>query len=401
MKTIAILGRQPSLGIAELESLYGAEHLRPVGTQATLLDIAHGDIEFSRLGGSVKLGKILTMLETADWQKVQAYLLKTIPEHLQYLPEGKLKLGLSVYGLSATVPRINATALSLKKVIRNAGKSVRIVPNTTTELSSAQVLHNKLTGSLGWEFLIVRDGDKTILAQTVAVQDIDAYAARDQARPKRDARVGMLPPKLAQLIINLAVDKLTDGSKQLTVLDPFCGTGVVLQEALLMGYAVYGTDLDPRMVEYSQTNLNWLAKNYELQTTNYKLSHGDATNHEWPDLRTKDSGQKTTVACETYLGRPFSALPPQGVLEEVMRDVDIIHRKFLKNIARQTESGFRMCIAVPAWKTKSGFKHLMTLDSLEELGYTRQSFVHADDSELIYHREGQIVGRELVVLTRV
>lgn len=60
----------------------------------------------------------------------------------------------------------------------------------------------------------------------------------------------------------------------------------------------------------------------------------------------------------------------------------------------------RICLAVPAWKTRKGFIHLPLLDSLEKLGYTRVSFVHADNNKLIYHREGQVVGRELVVLIR-
>lgn len=64
--------------------------------------------------------------------------------------------------------------------------------------------------------------------RTSFVQDIESYTARDQARPMRDARVGMLPPKLAQIIINLALSNndITE------VLDPFCGTGVVLQEGI-------------------------------------------------------------------------------------------------------------------------------------------------------------------------
>jgi hypothetical protein len=38
-ETLCILGRQPALGIAELESLYGADNLRPVGSTAALLSI--------------------------------------------------------------------------------------------------------------------------------------------------------------------------------------------------------------------------------------------------------------------------------------------------------------------------------------------------------------------------
>lgn len=394
-QTVCILGRQPALGLAELESLYGSA-VRPLGTQAALIDLEPQQIEFSRLGGTVKFCKLLAVLDTTNWGEIETYLKKTIPEHLQYLPAGKLRLGLSVYGFAVNANRINASGLELKKLIKAAGRSVRFVPNKDLALGSAQVLHNQLTQALGWEFVFVRDGNRAYLAQSIAEQDIEAYAARDQARPKRDARVGMLPPKLAQIIINLAngsaeaVDPTCGPGepKNKTILDPFCGTGVILQEALLMGYDAYGTDLEPRMVEYSQANLEWLS----AKKTNWKVEVGDATNHTWQAF--------DSVACETYLGRPFSALPSPQVLEEVMQDVDIIHKKFLRNLHKQTKPGFRACIAIPAWKSANGFKHLATLDHLEELGYTRTSFVHADNRDLIYHRPEQIVARELVVLTR-
>ncbi len=383
LQTLAILGRQPALGIAELESLFGSENVVPVGKQAVLLDIDPKEVTFNRLGGTMKLAKLLTSIPSTHWPDIENYLASMIPEHLQYVPEGKFKLGLSAYDLNISASRLNAAGLKLKKVIKNSSRSVRIIPNKESELNSAQVLHNNLTGPTGWELLLIKDGDRTVLAQTVAVQDIDAYAARDQARPKRDARVGMLPPKLAQTIINL-----TNPSEKAVVLDPFCGTGVVLQEALLMGYHSYGTDLEPRMIEYSQINLEWLT----APKDRWHLAVGDATSYVWKPF--------DVIAGETYLGRPFSALPAPDVLNQVIKDVDTIHRKFLQNVARQTKPGFRMCIAVPAWKTNSGFKHLKTLDNLTDLGYTRSVFKHARNEDLIYYREGQVVGRELVVLTR-
>lgn len=408
-QTVCILGRQPALGLAELESLYGASLITRLGSQAALIDIDPCLLAFDRLGGSVKFGKLLTILDTTDWRQIEKFLVEVSPRHAERMAEGKMQLGLSVIGLDVNLKQLQNTGLTLKKAIRQTGRSVRLIPNKALELNTAQVLHNRLTSPTGWELYFIRNGQQTVIAQTIKFQDIEAYAARDQVRPKRDAKVGMLPPKLAQIIINLAVgelpaDKLAsicdipageviprpqlDG----TVLDPFCGTGVVLQEALLMGYPAYGTDLEPRMVEYSQTNLDWLANMYKLSATSYQLSVGDATSFGWKQL--------DFVACETYLGRPFSALPRPEVLAEVMQDVDTIHRKFLKNLAVQTKTGFRACLAVPAWKTPHGFKHLKTLDSLEELGYTRMSFVHATAQDLIYHRPEQIVARELVVLIR-
>ncbi len=385
--TLCILGRQPALGVAELESLFGADNVQPFGESA-LLNIPAKDVPFARLGGTMKLCKVLTPLPTQAWPELVKYISAELPKHVCCLPEGKIKLGISVYDLPVDVRKINTSGLELKKVIKNAGRSsIRIVPNKTKELNSAQVLHNNLTGPLGYELILIKYGQQTILAQTIEVQDIEAYASRDQNRPMRDTYVGMLPPKLAQIIINLARPETGE-----TVLDPFCGTGVIPQEALLMGYGAYGTDLEPRMIEYSESNLKWLKERYQF-SGNLHLEVGDATNHQWGSPFQK-------VAAETYLGRPFTSLPDSQTLNQVMRDVDTIHKKFLQNMTTQTKPGFRVCLAVPAWKTRDGFKHLPVLDRLEELGYTRTSFAHAKNDDLIYHREGQIVARELVTITR-
>lgn len=393
-QTISILGRQPALGMAELESLYGAKNLQPVGQYAALIEADHTNVPIGRLGGSLKICKLLTYIKSTEWPVITKYLSDFLPGHIANNPSGKINLGLSLYGFSLNASKINAGALSLKKSIKSSSRGVRIIPNKQPDLNTAQVIHNNLTGKNGIELVLIRWGNRTVLAQTVEVQDIEAYADRDQQRPKRDTRVGMLPPKLAQIIINLAASdtwKVTHGN--CTVLDPFCGTGVILQEALLMGYQAFGTDLEPRMIEYSEANMQWLFDQYKLAET-YKLEVADALDFSWQPLA-------SVIAAETYLGRPFSTPPNPQLLDEVVHDVNTIHRKFLQNVARQTAPGFRMCLAIPAWMTQQGFRHLPILDSLEEMGYNRLSFVHAKNEDLIYHRPDQIVGRELAVLIRL
>lgn len=392
MQSILILGRQPALGMAEAESLYGAEHVQPWGKHAVAVDIPAAQVPFSRMGGSTRVAHVITTVPTTNWydalHRAQPYVLDMV----RTLPEGKIRLGINLIGGSAKVSALNAAGLDIKKQIKATGRSVRVVPNTTPELNTAQVVHNQLTGPTGIELLLVPAGSQTLVARTTAVQDITAYAARDQKRPKRDARVGMLPPKLAQIIINLAVAQ-TPPTHAVDILDPFCGTGVVLQEALLMGYSASGTDLEPRMIDYSSANIEWLrAKHTTIAAA--QLQPGDATNHRWQPT-------PYAVAGETYLGRPLSSLPGPDKLSQIIADCDTIHRKFLANLARQTQPSTRICLAVPAWKTPSGFKHLKTLASLPQLGYNRIRFVSVDTTDLIYHRPDQLVARELVVLERM
>lgn len=387
--TLVILGRQPALGLAELESLYGAANVQPVGIEAALVS---AKVDFNRLGGAIKLGRVIETVEASDWRKLERPLAQAIGTITSKMPEGKVQLGLSIYGWVVTPQQIIASGLSLKKSLRKVGLSARLVPNKTLALNSAQVLHNHLTGPTGCELLIVKTDDKTIIAQTTHVQDIDAYTLRDRGRPKRDPRVGMLPPKLAQIIANLAI--AGKDLHKVTLLDPFCGTGVVLQETALMhGPAVCGSDLQERMVRYTRDNLNWLQDTFHLGFL-WHLQTGDATTLTWEPTF-------NTVACETYLGRPFTSLPTPEILAQTVSECNTIIKKFLSNIYPQLQPGTRLCLAVPAWYIKPReFKHLPLIDQISEMGYNRVSFEHVRDEQLLYYREDQIVARELLVITR-
>ncbi len=392
LQSVCVLGRQPALGSAELESLYGAAVVTSVSPQAAGLSLPASQVDFKRLGGSTRLAHVMAVLPTTDWKHVERELPTLAVELTLTLPDGKIQLGLSAFGLKVTAAKLNALGLTLKKVIRSkTERSLRVTPNPEPELNTAQVLHNHLTGPTGMELLLIATHDgQTIVARTTAVQDIDGYTLRDRGRPKRDARVGMLPPKLAQIIINLAT-----GPEQVgTVLDPFCGTGVILQEALLMGYNTYGTDLEPRMIDYTGENLDWLDSQFTLGEVQMRIEEGDATSHQWEQ-------KADFVAAETYLGRPFTTRPNAEVLAQTASEVNLILKKFLHNVTPQLTPGTRLCLAVPAWQiAPNHFKHLPLIDQIGDLGYNRMRFERVSDQDLLYYREDQIVARELLVITR-
>lgn len=394
LQSLFILGRQPAIGCAELESLYGATTLERVNTAVMGCSLPITEIDFARLGGSIKLAEVLEEIASTDWHAIQRAAAHAVHTIAHDLDEGKIQLGLSAYGIKISPAKLNAAGLELKKALRKTGRSVRLIPNQDLALNSAQVVHNHLTGPRGVELVFVQQDKHILLARTIEEQDITAYAARDQGRPKRDAFVGMLPPKLAQTIINLATDHITNDAKN-TVLDPFCGTGVILQEALLMGFNVYGTDVQTRMVDYSTKNICWIREQYPGMEGASALHAGDATTWKW------EEAPIDAVACETYLGRPLSSIPSDEKLRDIVGTCNLIIEKFLKNLSTQIKSGTRLCLAIPAWKQANGhFAHLPLLDHLTNLGYNRVSFVQSDTSELMYFRPDQIVARELLVITR-
>lgn len=404
---IAILGRQPEFGAAELERLYGASSVHWFSSQSML--IKSDSFDFNRLGGSLKAGRVV-FESRGNWRELSEQLTMHYSK-IWSSAERKITLGISAYGLEVTPRQLQQCGINLKKQLQRCGVSLRLIPNNQAALNTATSHHNKLGLSPHKvELLIVRaKSGRIIVAESVGAQNISALAARDQKRPKTDAFVGMLPPKLARIMINLAGlppqlpasapnhrKNAPINPNPALVLDPFCGTGTVLQEALLEGYDVLGSDLSPKMIDYTAENLAWLQRKFQPRGKIIALTPGDATKFQWSPGRTIDA-----VVCETYLGQPFSAPPRPEKLREVAANCNYIITEFLKNLRPQLSSQTTLVLAVPAWRDYAGsFTHLPLLNQLENLGYQPIPLQRVHDGNLIYYRENQVVAREILILSR-
>ena len=393
MKYVAIAGRQPLISLAEIQALYD-KAARLVGKKLVFFEIDEDGEEnispdINRLGGSLKLGRFFD----TDFSKLAKFLTTAHPE-------GKITLGISDFSKQKKSGLAKQKSMELKRNLAKMGRSVRVITSNEPEISSATAHHNQLGEKAGcFEIFLI---DREIYL-SLGTQNITAYTERDQARPARDAKVGMLPPKLAQILINLC-GKLPEGAR---VLDPFCGTGVVLQEAAIMGYLPYGTDLNERMVEYSKKNLSWLFN--ERNQKRFKIlpdliqkkdqilkaiSVGDATSFTW-------EGEIDAVAFEGYLGVPMSKPPVDIKFKTEKAKCKEIAMGLLKNITPQIKSGTPVVMALPAWLRENGkYAGLNILDEIQEMGYNFEKFQDLSQSDLLYYREGQIVAREIIVIRK-
>ena len=104
------------------------------------------------------------------------------------------------------------------------------------------------------------------------------------------------------------------------------------------------------------------------------------------------------MACEGYLGKPFSKVLTEMEVKEQKQECGAIIMGFLKNLVGQIESGTPVTIAIPAWLRESGeYERLEILDLIDELGYN----VNNKSREgLLYCREGQIVARDIIILRK-
>lgn len=389
---VFVLGRQPEISLAELQAVYRRTPKLLAGHLAGL------DIEQETALATAKdLGSIVKVAELiSDSFTLDADSITRLTHHLFSQTTGKITLGVSYYGSSAKSNLTANFSRAMRASLEQSGHSVRLVPSEQAALSTATVLHNKLAiGSpKKVEFLLAPapGSHRLAVAKTIYVQDIGAYTLRDRGRPRRDTRNGMLPPKLAQTMINLA-----RGACQLTrptnLLDPFCGTGVILQEAGLMGLTTYGSDNNPRMIDNTQTNLDWLARRYQL-ASRPRLAIADATDFSWQQWLAPD--RLELIASETYLGRPYTSPPHLSELKSNLHDCNVIIGKFIANLSPQLPSGAGICLGVPAWYIRD---HIHHLPCLAELPRHKLRSV-TTGANLIYHRPDQVVGRELLVLQK-
>lgn len=139
-------------------------------------------------------------------------------ESLRYIEankkEGKIDFALGVYGM--TLPLLSL-GLRMKKTLIEKSIKARLINSKEDNIVSA-VFKKERLGKTQNEYNLISLGNPNpsqptslpasqptcYLASTLACQDIDAYTKRDTAKI-RDMQVGMLPPKLAQMMINLAI----------------------------------------------------------------------------------------------------------------------------------------------------------------------------------------------------
>lgn len=270
--------------------------------------------------------------------------------------ETKLLIGLSALGLAPSI--LTKVMGELKNRSRAAGRSIRVIVPARghSELSAASVRQNKLLAK-GYEFVLVGHEGGVLVGQTLTLHDPNRDARLDRGIPAADARSGMLPPKLARMMLNCAVGDLSD----VAVLDPFCGNGRILLEGALQGYRVIGRDVASSKVEATEKNLRWLAENFGAKL-DFDLAKHDA-------LEPIKLAESHVIATETWLGPPLRYKLYADKARGYAEDVGLMLRPALRNLLASRPR--RVVIAVPAWRLEGGGVQEVpgVLDVFRENGY--------------------------------
>jgi len=386
-----ILGRKWRLSVAELQSVFNVEG-EIIGNEIWVGEFDE-DLDpkiLERLGGTIKIIKFFDETSSIESLKNKFF------EHLINQENQKVKFALNLFNFSNQFLRNHKNILkNLKNALKNEGRGARFYNKPNENLKSVVIFEEKLDLK-GTDLNVVKlSGDKYLLGHTIAVQNFKKYSIRDYERPARDAKSGMLPPKLAQMMINLACE----GQQSCIVYDPFCGSGTVLMEALLMGYNAIGSDISEKAIKDSEKNLEWLKKNYDL-AYNYDLFVKDAKQIQSIDLPI----QPNAVVSEVYLGPPQSTFPSDKEIQNNFREIEEINLGALRALKKNIRQGSNIVLAVPFYKGRSKNYFLERFNkNLESLGYKVVNWpgLSTDRGSLLYFRKHQIVGREIFKLKLV
>lgn len=305
---VFILGREFRLSLAEIYSLFPGAVFEFANEQIALItDVSEIEVctRFAHMGGIIKVIKIL------DEVKDVPDFMTAAKEYLSQVDRTN-KVPFAVAGYGEKFDNF-ATGLRIKKFLKPCeDKSFRLVNKEPKNINSAVYKKEHLAES-HTELNYVKIGKSSYMGITIAYQDVDAYAARDMDKT-RDMGVGMLPPKLAQTLINLVGIQSNDHS---AVYDPFCGLGTVLIEAAHMGYdTVYGSDLSPAMVTAANKSMGEFAIKNDIDLDGLifeaDASKIAATIPEKMNIRT------TSIVSEGYLGDILGAktVTPDKITEQ-------------------------------------------------------------------------------------
>ncbi|MCT4592395.1 MAG: hypothetical protein N4A36_03390 [Candidatus Gracilibacteria bacterium] len=379
MKYIFQFGINPHLSKTEIS--YVLPHFQEISSFSQSFFLYEGEISnaqklIEQLGGTIRIAEMIEEISIKELSQAIAEFL--IKNH----KEGKLNFGITSFcGF-----RDNRKVLNEVKKLLKGSISIRFA-NRNFQNLDAGTLHKEKLLSKGFEIMILKKGEKFTIFHTIAAQNIDKFSERDYKKPFRDMEVGMLPPKLALMMLNFTRE---NGILPKSIYDPFCGTGTVLIEGENLGLRALGSDISEKVLEMSRKNLEYFFGKKERKI--FKQDARDAFKKEL---------ESEAICCEAYLGPIFKRSLNEKDLEKALSDTEDVIYGFLRNMHTKIK-GDRAVIALPFWQTQKGEIFLKkVLEIIEKFWENRTvSLTNRPRKSLLFRRKEQKVGREIIILQK-
>lgn len=344
-----LFGSFPELSWAEVQAVAEIKNPQKAGKFGAIAQLTIPASEvIDKLGGVVKIGLVLATLDSNLPTDIEEWLQSWLTQ------QGSITFGVGEIGRDHH-PKLNLG--KIKATLPEAQK-YRYLSSERNGLSAAVLLHKTKVQ----EILFIQTENGILVVQTVGVQDIDLWTVKDRHKPYASRQRGMLPPKVARIMVNLALNGQV-GTPDLVLLDPFVGSGTVLIEALASNLSVIGSDLDAEAVTGTNENLIWYKQNFS-SAGSLSVMQADATHLTSNNLPTPVN----FIATEPFLGKPK---PSPEFVQNMFKGLEKLYLGAAKNWTKFLADGANIVIVTPHVTVgKHTYTMQRLIDKLHLFGYT-------------------------------
>lgn len=395
------MGNSPDLSFAEITTvLPQSTKVTRVSSNVALVSQIPQELELTRLqillAGTVKIAKIIESYASSTDSQIKTDITQSLASSSL---QNKVVFAIGEWG-RGHLDKIDLS--EVKNLLSDLNHSARYLESPREGLSASVLIHQ----SKVQEIIIASTNTETYLAKTISVQNIDRWTKIDRSKPFAERKRGLLPPKIARIMVNLALGENSwRPTPKLSLWDPFCGGGSILIESFYLGITqIFGSDLDPKAVEGSRTNLDWFA---QLSDNQFNVSQkNESTTHADTFFFNADATQKSHtmiksnslnfIVTEPFLGK---LTPNPQQISNIHKGLEKLYLGAFKSWRSLLKSKNKIIFVTPLWSTShsKGTPHSTNfhqfIDSLASIGYTTIS------GPYVYARPNAVVQREIWVLT--
>ena len=388
------LWREWKLSVAEIVNFFPESNIIFSGSWVLILENIEKSYlqeNFYKLGWTIKIFELDFFANIEDiYESILETALNT---------EWKFKYSLNLFWEKSL--KLENILKKTKNLLKNKSISARYFnKDDWKNLSSAQILGNSILKKW-FDFNIINLWNIFYFGKTLEVQDIDSYSKRDFSK-NRDMQVGMLPPKLCQMMINIWKESKDCESKN--VYDPFVWLGTVLIEALNMWIPkVFWSDLSEKMVDESRKNISDFINKNLLKNISFKIEKLNAKFINESEILQKE--KIDLIVTEWYL---WEIITKKNIsLDRINKQKESllsIYLKFFESLAK-TDFNWKIVICFPFWELNGKFIYFNEiLEILNKFCVIENIFKNSEinlsskSGSLLYKREKQLVWREIFKL---
>ena len=366
MKHLFILGRNIELSKQELCSYFKRKQNKilseSLDKNGLLLDLENEIPQetIKDLGGIIRIGEVLAYSNniTVELEKYSIY-------------NGESnKLNYVLWNFSKNYPNVEDY---LKKRFKSEKlKATQKHLTDKIEMQNKEEYYIPSSKLLDEEYFIFQENGTDYFGKIIQQPNYEEIEKRDMEKPFRRESLA-ISPRLAKILVNLAEPKQI-------LLDPFCGVGTIMQEALLQNINIIGIDKDKKVTEDAKKNMEW----FNFPKENYQIINFDSTKINISEI--------SAIATEPDLGQILKKTPQKKEAEKTLNEFEKLIIQVINNLKKKILG--RIVFTSPYIRV--GKKRLScNIENICEK--TNYKLIQ----QIPEFRENQVVGRMIYILEKI